>query len=358
MATFTQELDALIDQVFPGSSVNPRDKDMAFKHFGWDGEGGQSLQHTGDIYKLTRERIRQITSRFAISLEGAAQDHLKSIPKIINTIQEMAPASADRIEDALVKELGENFMIEGAMKAAVLFFGTGKHFRIYKHGNQRYLILPDMEKTPEKVISKAQKNCTHLGFTHINEMLDLLPGIPEERALEYIRDILSSRDDAVWLDKEKNIMWLKDAPRNRFINCLHKMLMLLSSTTVDNVIYGANRYFRKGKGSNRQIKVPSEVVANLINSWGQATCSPSGIVRKTEQFNSTAQLIDMEKDIAETIWATKTKIAREKELENILVPVIDGVTHPRKYNFSISLNYSPLIMKGEKRGQYIVNGSI
>ena len=92
--------------------------------------------------------------------------------------------------------------------------------------------------------------------------------------------------------------------------------------------------------------------------WGEATCAENGIIRKTASFDSKATMVEMETAIAETIWATPERMMREKALENALVPVIDGQTHPKKYNFSIALNYSPLIRKGKSRGQYIPNGSI
>lgn len=358
MATLKQELETLVDFVFPAGKLNSRDKSITYMHYGWDGQSGKSLQETGDAFKLTRERARQISSHFSSIMAPHAQSHLSTLPSIIATIEQMAPASAERLEQSLADKLGPDLLIEGALKAANLFFGKCQNLKVIKANGKRFVVFEKMESTPSKITSKAQKICTHLGMVHINEMLDVLPDIQRHIAEHYIRDVLSARDDHVWLDDKQNWVWLKDAPRNRFITCLHKLLSFYSSIKLEGAIHGANRYFNKGKGKPRQLEAPESVVRKFINSWGEATCAENGIIRKTASFDSKATMVEMETAIAETIWATPERMMREKALENALVPVIDGQTHPKKYNFSIALNYSPLIRKGKSRGQYIPNGSI
>lgn len=358
MATLKQELDALVDYLFPGNTNDSRDKSITYMHYGWDGKGGKSLQETGDEFKLTRERARQISSRISSLMSPHAKTYLTTLPTIIETLRRMAPASAERIEQALRDEIGDDFRIEGALKAVSLFSEQCHHLRVIHANGERFVILPDMEKTPSRVTSKAQKVCTHLGMAHIDEMLELLPGIPKHLAEEYVRDVLSSRDDHVWLDEKREWVWLKEAPRNRLVTCLHKMLSFYSSVTLEGAIHGSNRYFNKGKGKPRQLEAPESVVSKFINSWGEATCADNQVIRKTERFDPKTQPVDMEEAIVREIWATPERIMREKALENALVPVVDGQTHPKKYNFSIALNYSPLVRKGKERGQYIPNGSI
>lgn len=358
MQTLKQELDALVKQSFPGNRLNIRDQEITYMHYGWDGFGGKSLQETGNKYKLTRERARQIASRFSSFMQPQAPQFLQSLGAISESLQLLAPASADRVEGLLSAHIGTDFKIEGALKAMELFTGQCSDIKVYQENGQRYVIHEGGEKVPSRVLAMAQKVCTHLGMIHVEEMIELLPDLQKDKALDYIRDILSSRDDHVWLDSERNWVWLRDSPRNRFITCLHKMLSVYSSCTVEGAIHGANRYFRKGKGKTRQLEAPAEVVASFINHWGEASCSVNGFIRKTPQFDSQAALMELEEAIVREIWATPEKVIREKALENALVPVIDGETHPKKYNFSIALNYSPLVRKGNLRGQYVANGSI
>lgn len=154
-------------------------------------------------------------------------------------INAYAPASADRIESLLKNHgLGED-RLEGVLQAARQFNRPGKHLRVTEEFGNRFVILPDMEGSAEKVMAKAQKLTSHVGFICLDELMYLLPGIPRDAALDFIRDVLSLRDDVVWLDEAHEWVWLKDAPRNRLVTCLSKMLTLFASTTLDNVRAGS-----------------------------------------------------------------------------------------------------------------------
>lgn len=358
MKIFKEEIRALIDAIYTAQELKVRDMNITLRHYGWDGNGGCSLQQTGNEHKLTRERVRQIANNFTRNLIAAAPAHLSTLPAMMSEITRLAPASAERIENALsVLGLGED-RVEGVLRASAIFNNTGKALNVVEENGVRYLILPDMEGSSLKISAHAQKACSHLGMVNIEDLLYLLPGIPKDSGVDFIRDVLSSRDDAVWLDADKNWIWLREAPRNRLINCLMKMLSIFSSTTPEAVMVGANRYFRKGKANASELKAPLEILTAFINAWGMAEVSESGIVRKTSKFTQPARVLEFEESIVMAILGKKEKIAREKELENLLVPLIDGATHPKKHSFSMALNYSPLISKGSNRGEYVANGHI
>jgi hypothetical protein len=335
---------------------------ITLRLYGWDGGGGCSLQQAGDEFGLTRERVRQISKAFASELIPQAHQHLTTVQDLVTQIAQLAPASAIRIESALKDHgLGPD-RLEGVLKAASLFFDGHKAIRVVQEGEARLVVLPSMEGLSLKINAHAQKACTHMGAVHIESLLYLVPGLPTDKGLSFIRDVLAERSDTVWLDPDHTWAWLKRAPRNRLITCLHKMLSVFSSTTVESVIAGTNRYFRKTKEEGTEsptvLTAPVDVIQALINHWGQATCSEEGRVRKTPRFKSNAKLTEFEKGIVDMIWATPEKICREKTLENALVPLVGDKAHPKKHSFSNALNYSPLIAKGTHRGEYIANGVV
>jgi hypothetical protein len=356
MNTFRSEIMDLVKSSVPAKEP-ARDIDITIRYFGWDGQGGCSMQLVGEKYKLTRERVRQVTGKIVRHMAEQADEKLFILPNLLSMINALSPASADRIE-LLLKDhgLGED-RLEGVLQAAKQFNRPGKYMRISEEFGARFVILPDMEGSAEKIMAKAQKLISHLGYIHIETLLGLLPGIPKIAAFAFIRDVLSLRDDVVWLDADKEWVWLKEAPRNRLITCLSKMLTMFSSTTLDNIRAGVNRYFRKGDATSPTISGPDSVLRAFLTSWGQASCSAASIVRKTSAFEPSIEPLEMEESIARLIMSRSGKMAREKEMENALVPEINGETHGKKYNFSIALNYSPLLMKGEKRGQYVTTGT-
>ena len=352
------ELISVTREKFPGDKLKDRDLDITISHYGFDGKGGESLENIGNRYKLTRERVRQIANRCAAQLEVSARSKLTCLPEVASIIQELAPASVNRIERKLAEAGYPDFALEGLMKACSIFLGQCKHIRIVSEKGNKYVIFPDMEGVASKLNAQAQKRCSHLGMVSISSLVEYAPGLDEACYQRFVRDVIDARSDGVWLDEEKTWFWLREAPRNRLITCMHKLLSVFSSTTPAGILKGANRYYRKGNALALQLTAPEEVVAAFVNAWGEASCSPGGIVRKTEAFHSKAKLLELEASLAEAIAATPGKMMREKDLENCLVPLIDGDTHPKKYNFSIALNYSPLVSKGERRGEYVNNGNI
>lgn len=358
MKIFKEEIRALIQAAYSAQELKDRDMNITLRHYGWDGDGGCSLQQTGDEYNLTRERVRQIANSFTKPLVPLAQAHLSTLAGLTAEINRLAPARADRIE-ARLAELGLGTdRVEGVLRAATIFNGSEKNQRVVEENGVRYLIIAGMEGISLKVIAHAQKACSHLGMVNIEDLMYLLPGIPKDQALNYLRDVLETRSDKVWLDQGKTWLWLTTSPRNRLVTCLDKMVGTLNSTTIEGILTGANRYFHKGKSKASELKSPAEILTAFIKVWGKATVSPLGVVRKAPGFKQQTKVLELEEAIIKVILNKPEKVAREKELENEIVPVIDGVTHAKKYRFSNALNYSPLIRKGEKRGEYVVNGLI
>lgn len=355
MNTFKTEILGLVKSAVPAKEP-ARNIAITLEYFGWDGGAGCSMQSVGEKYNLTRERVRQITHKITGLMADQSGTKLTSLTEILTVINAMAPARAERIE-ALLQVMGlHDERIEGVLQADRQFNKPGKHLRIVEEFGSRFVILPDMEGSAEKIMAKAQKLTSHVGLFELSDLLPLVPGIPDIAAKAYIRDVLALRSDLVWLDEAREWAWLQSSPRNRLITCLSKMLSLFASTTLNDLREGAGRYYRKGDSTPPTLSAPDAVLRNLMSSWGMATCSSAGIIRKTNDFVASIHPLEMEESIARYILGKPSKVAREKELENEMVPELNEDTHPRKYNFSIALNYSPLVRKGDKRGQYIASG--
>lgn len=358
MKTFRQEMRELVHASIPSAELVNRNVEITFKHFGWDGKGGCSMQSVGDEHLLTRERVRQISTKCARQMSTKHESVVSTLPGLLSTINKMAPARADRVEAAL-NDLGlDGDRLEGVLAAAKQFNKAEKHLRISEEFSHRFVIFPDMEGSATQILAKARKLTSKIGMVNVRELFDLLPGIPEESAIDYIRDVLSIRHDTTWLDDEKTWFWLSSSPRNRLITCLHKMLSLFSSVTLEGIRQGANRYYKKGEKNPVALTAPSNILKSFILSWGEASCSEANIVRKNDRFSPKSRVLDYDQLIVEYIVKRPSKMAREKELENALVPTVDGIAHKKKHAFSIALNYSPMICKGKNRGEYIANGAL
>lgn len=356
MNTFRSEITDLVSASVHAKEPS-RNTQIAIEYFGWDGQGGTSMQAVGDKHGITRERVRQITNKI-VSQMRPEKDRMIVLPHLLNLIYSLAPANADRIEQ-LISDQGLNGeRIEGVLHAAKHLHMPGKELRITEASGIRFVVLPDMDNAVDKITSLAQRQTSHVGFFHLDDFIEALPPMPRSNAYAFLRDVLVLRDDLVWLDDSREWGWLKDTPRNRLVTCLSKMLTLYASTTLNDIRDGAERYYRKGSKRPPRITAPDSVLRRFLEEWGMAKVSAAGIVRKSNLFIPDILPLDMEESIARYILSTSSKVVREKELESTLVPEKDGEIHPKKYNFSIALNYSPLIKKGPKRGQYVASGSL
>lgn len=358
MNTLSLEISSLVNKSFQDTHLKQRDLEITFAHHGWDGKGNKSLEETGGQFNLTRERVRQISSRVTSKLRENTENHFKILVHIMDRLESMVPARADCIESTLRSEGLDLDQIEGAIKAAQLFLDRGHNLRIISEHGKRFVLIDGSSINVGKISSQAQKQCSHMGVVYIPDLMHLAPGLSPDKSIEFIKQVLTGRDDAHIIGAEQQWVWLESAPRNRLISCAHKMLTAFSSTTVDEILIGVNRHYSKNKKNTTKLEAPNDVITDLINAWGVGSCSQTGSVRRGPKFKNKAKLLELELAIIATIDAQPTKMAREKELENVLVPVIDGQTHPRKYNFSIALNYSPLISKGPRRGEYVMTGVI
>lgn len=356
MQSFQQEILALISATYPDKSRKQRNINISMRLFGWDGRGGCTLSEAGIEFNLTRERVRQVAKDVADDMRKAAKGRLTSVIPLINLLQSKMPGSAARIEAELADHGLNGDRVEGLLKAADLFFDDEFDIKVVHEAGSRFLINNCLEGSASLISSKAQKVVSHQGAVRAEDLFDLVPNEMAEFAPGFTRDVLISRGDCHWLDSDKSWLWLSRAPRNRLITCMHKIMSFYASATSDDAMAGVRRYFKKGT-TKTELPVTEAQFEAIMRTWSQVNVSDEGIIRRSDIFSSPVRLNEYEVAIANVILSNPDLTAREKELELALVPDIDGETHNKKYNFSMALNYSPLIRR-IKRGIYTTTGNM
>ncbi len=122
-AVLEDELDFLASHAlnFHFSSPTDRNVRIAAQHYGFDGAGGATLQAVGQVYGLSRERVRQICFRVQREMKYKKE----ATPLLDNAFAAVAarlPALAEIVESALQEEgiTRRKFRLEGLLKAARL----------------------------------------------------------------------------------------------------------------------------------------------------------------------------------------------------------------------------------------------
>ena len=117
------ELDYLISHASNFRRLSPTDRNVriAAQHYGFDGAGGATLHAVGEVYGLSRERVRQICFRVQreVKYKKCATPLLD---KALAAVAARLPAAAEVVEAALQEEgiTRSKFRLEGLLKTAWL----------------------------------------------------------------------------------------------------------------------------------------------------------------------------------------------------------------------------------------------
>jgi Bacterial RNA polymerase, alpha chain C terminal domain len=115
------ELDYLIahSSKFRFSTRTDRNVRIAAQHYGFDGAGGATLNAVGEVYDISRERVRQICFRFEREVKHKKCD-TPLLDKAFISVASRLPAPAEVVEAALQQEgiTRSKFRLEGLLKAA------------------------------------------------------------------------------------------------------------------------------------------------------------------------------------------------------------------------------------------------
>jgi hypothetical protein len=132
------------------------------------------------------------------------------------------------------------FRIEGVVNAASLV-SRPVPFRVSALNKKRFVIPAECPKFRD-VVGRARQLVRRNGMATIAEFTsDLLSGEAAQGEADLIEAILSSQSDFRWLDRHSGWFWLAEAPRNRAVKRIRKMLAVANPLTVEELRAGLGR---------------------------------------------------------------------------------------------------------------------
>ena len=194
------------------------------RYFGWDGHRPCTLQSVGDRYGLTRERIRQISERFAANCQNK-KSFSPVLRRALELVESRLPGLAAQIELDLVQRgiAGKSMSVEGLISAAQLF-KQQVNFRIETLRGKRFVVSNGTRSWAREIsqIARAIVRCQGAADVTIvaermnqTYALSLLPS--------YVSAILQARSDLVWLGDERIWFWLSSG-QNGITKRIRKVL--------------------------------------------------------------------------------------------------------------------------------------
>lgn len=319
------ELQSLISAVETGRNVP-----LLNSLYGFDGSEPKTLEAVGQVYGLTRERVRQLGDRAKNRLSVRWHDtpHLTAA---LECIRQVAPAGRLTISGEL-KRRGisrGNFSPEAVLEAVGLMGGESD-LRRFAIGSETLYGLSATRSLVRLCVLNLRKATSSGGCTSI-ERLALQANLPINDASK-VRIILEALSETKWLDDSRNWVFSTRASRNRLTNCASKVFSAAKTVEIGELRRCLSRPHRV------QYVPPAEALSRLLEMKGVARRVGDVMVR--EAGNGSVQLSGIEKILLDGFEALGSPLSRER-LEEYCID--QRGLNPT--SFYIYLSYSPIVSK-------------
>ena len=172
------------------ASISPGDADVLIQRFGLSGQPGATLAEVGQSRDISRERVRQIEARALRRLGHAVADELRG------------RSNAGSRSDAL----------EGALQS--LSTSPGK----------------DVHRIDDLLnLASADETWWPCGIAMLSEDLGGSTALTEQH---FVREWLTHRTDAIWLDGREHFIRRRAESRSPYINAARKLLAIHESVSI------------------------------------------------------------------------------------------------------------------------------
>ena len=321
------ELSSLLREASRG-----RNDEMLSLLFGFNENGPQTLEFTGQKYGLTRERVRQIAAKAQNWLASVWRPatHLFAVRDLLNSGLQRPFTAAEFSEAAKRSGItSTDFHVDGAIRALDLVGEPNTVDRFRVNDITFYGSEPDQEFL-EKLLHQIRKDTSARGCIGIDRLIGQTGRTAEDA--DEIHRLLSNFEEIAWLDDAKSWLMSTTVSRNRLVNVTGGIFSVIPSLDMGVLCAALQR-------PRRIVLVPPEDVlaafleingiANVTD--GQADALPS-VSERALGLNDAA-FVKAFRDLG-------SPVIREK-LENYCVDQL-GVN---VRSFYVNLSYSPLVVK-------------
>jgi hypothetical protein len=238
-----EELENLIRSTVKG--ISDRNFSIVAQFFGFDGTGKKTLEEVGQVFDVTRERIRQITSKFSKRVHGRNL-YLPTLRLACSQILECLPSTPGAISRSLQKQgvTRTEFDVSGIVAAARLL--EENDILDIASIDEEGLIVRSNEADYFKLVPRmARAIVSAFGCGHIEHILSDLETEPG-RTIEahQVTNILNRNPDIRWLNQEHEWFTIVETKRNRLSNIVRKVLSVAPKISLSELRSAIKRVHR------------------------------------------------------------------------------------------------------------------
>jgi hypothetical protein len=311
-----------------------RNRKLTARLFGWDGNGGFTLEVIGKESGLTREGVRQISLRLLFRLKGK-RPYLPVLDRTLEVVLEQAPCLATNLESVLLeKRLSKiPFKLQGVLNVAEVT-GRDCSFIIEDGGGQSYAVPRESAGITQLILQLTRKSISHWGVTTIEDVAaEVSRTLGKEVSGKFVANVVSAQPAFAWLDEASGWFWLSSTTRNALLNQIEKILSVCGRIHISELRSGVSRNHRR-----EGFAPPQRALLALCHQAG-AYEVVGNIVCANPPLDSTEILSDSEK-IFMAVFRETGPLIESRKLENECLK--RGMSHA---TFGQSLSYSPIITR-------------
>lgn len=322
-------VEAELDEIL-GALTKAKHQAALRRRFGWGGGPPATLEVAAQEIGVTRERVRQIESKFKRRLSSAWTPALDRALRIVGRVK-FSPAT--ELQEALRSAgllVGE-FPLVSLAHAAELF---GRDVpSLAEHDG---MIGPaDFARTVAGVQLLARRLTDRWGATTVAELASVLADRDVALDEDIIRRTLDGIPDVRFLEEERNWFWMAGSTRNRLLNYVRKIVSVAGSIDIGELRNGVGRHHQM-----RGFRPPRAVLARLCEDTGDYKVVGLRVVGNEDLPDWHDVLSGNEQILAEALFE-HGPVMRRADLEELVV-LEGGMNRVSFYNY---LTYLPILAR-------------
>lgn len=282
------------------------------RRLGTDGKPPATLEETGRLLGVTRERVRQLQMRF----DRAVPDHPLFLPQLdraLDAVESAAPCSEEEAKRKLFASgvTSTDFSIESLIELAKLF-GRVPTFELKKQRGTSRIRRTDSANSERLIRTTAHRQAGASGASNVAEVVAELRANGVTVTEEAVHSYLSSNNEFEFL--HSNWFWFLTAPveRNRLRNVSRKILSVSSHVSIAELREGVLRHFRarsnRGLGTWPLVVPPRAALLAFYRSHPEFVISPQDEVSCVDILDYRRELNPTEIVIVDAIRASGSQV--------------------------------------------------
>jgi hypothetical protein len=311
--------------------------------FGWAGKAPLTLEESGQLLDVTRERIRQIQNRIL----GKLPEHTIFLPQLrraLVMLESFVPSKIDVAALYLKQEgITEKTFDPRSVIAAAADCGIECSIRIQTVRGEKLVVSKKQKAAAEALMKYARKQAGASGATNVSEVVEQVAQegfeITNKKALRLLR----SHKKVSFLTEDW--FWFPEITiaRNRLRNVSRRMLAVTSTLKISDIRGGLRRVysFRNSTGTARSwpLRVPpSQVLTEFFKQHPEFSIDEDGNAVSAEKLDYRKELGPAEQIFVDAIRSTPTSLL---DRQSLLRECRDRGL--KDNSFSVITTYSPIL---------------